>query len=233
MTAVDLFLEKAPGAIVEVMPLRGRVLRQRMAHVADCQLHRPHPVQRLYVRELSKRFDRRKELIGPAGNREDRDLPVAGLLPPALILVEGAAQLGQAMAQVPDEIVAVAVRRAAIVRIAGDHGVRIPGRDGLRGCLEEPVGDALTKEAGGVAVLDDADRILLAGIGGRTSLRGGIDGPIERALVAVGCQAVCQVGPRIFWDRHLQLEHGERRILIMSRAPAGLAGQCPRFAPTV
>src|SRR5207302_5057094 len=105
-------------------------------------------------------------------------------------------------------------------------------RDGCVCALEGPVGDALTTGAGGVAVLDDANRILLAGIGGRTSLRGGIDGPIERAFVAVGCQAVCQVGPRIFWDGHLELEHGETRILIMSRAPAGLAGQSPRLAPT-
>src|SRR5437588_7440513 len=95
VTAMNLFMEKTPGLDVQVMPFRVRVLGPRMPDVGHRHLHRPEPVDRLQILELPESLYRRKEVIRPSRNREDRYFPALRLGQPILVLVESAAEFSE------------------------------------------------------------------------------------------------------------------------------------------
>ena len=102
MTPIDLLLEKSPSPVVQRVPLEGGVLCPRVPDVSHRHLDGPEPVERFQVLELAEGLDRREEIVGPPRDRENRHLALGDLGRPELILVEGAAQLRQAAAELLD-----------------------------------------------------------------------------------------------------------------------------------
>src|SRR3954452_19836340 len=129
MAAVDVRLEELEGLVVQPMPGGGLVLRAAVADVGDRDADRPQRVEALEVLELPERLDRLEEIVRPALDGEDRDLAAPDLAGPALVLVVGRAQLGEAAGRLLEDRVAVGVG----VALARDP--RVPGRDVLLAVL--------------------------------------------------------------------------------------------------
>src|SRR5204863_357779 len=125
VAAVDLRLQPLPGLRVQSLPRLRLVLRAAVTDVAEGELDGPPWVEPLQVLELTERLDRLEQVVGPALDREDRHLPAGLLGLPALVLVVGGAELGQAPAELADDRILDAGHVVGLAR----GSARLPGRD--------------------------------------------------------------------------------------------------------